>query len=497
MTYNKSDSLIYRAASRIRAQATHLIQELQQTVQHIPTDSPENGRVGDLESSFSVLNLLLSSEGIKDDLNVILDKDPLSSLFAFELEKLKPPPPPPPPPPPKPPRDRKAEAERRRQKLLENGGGLSAANQVIRTRRAHAKAEAFEAEANATGAGSSPNSLDVDIDADSTDGRSSKGGKRKKKPPVVMPGQADVPPVVDDVDKQDSFKMFDEGWILPSGTRRGGRAPPEKMDQPPPRKKQKTGKFINLFFFSCKYPESHVADERQRSTLSIYSTPASENQTLLEIETTPPRTPHEEVEKQEEPSSDIPEVQHKVEESEHVEIPPAADDSMEQVTQDEIEISPDSKRPGKERRPPTVIIEELDTPAIRREKNMARKRRKAELEKQKQDEAAAAAAVTTLALSQLGLGEDVSDLSSLSSVTNEDDRMADFKNDGDDDESDYEEGDTSITVVSAADARKAAQRAGLGPATLRVRENELLEGGTLGAYIYFRSPLSPRMGTSH
>ena len=55
--------------------------------------------------------------------------------------------------------------------------------------------------------------------------------------------------------------------------------------------------------------------------------------------------------------------------------------------------------------------------------------------------------------------------------------------DDDDDESDYEEGDTSLIVVSAADARKAAQKAGLGPATLRIRDNEVLEGGTLGMYL--------------
>lgn len=176
-------------------------------------------------------------------------------------------------------------------------------------------------------------------------------------------------------------------------------------------------------------------------------------------------------------------MQHKVEEEENVEIPPAADDSIEQLTheenvQEDVEVAPEPQRSRKERKPPTVIIEELDTPAIRREKNMARKRRKAELEKKRQGEAAAAAAA---AASKVEL-VDVSDLSSLSSVTNEEDRMADFKDDGDD-ESDYEEGDTSKMVVSAADARKAAQNAGLGPATLRVKENEVLEGGTLGAYL--------------
>ena len=255
MTYNKADSPIYRAASRIKAHATHHIQELQQTVRHIPEQSPEYGKVGDLEPAFSILNLLLSTDAIHDDLNIILDKDPLSSLFSFELGRRKPPPPSPPPPPPKPskpPRDRKAEAERRKQRLLDSAAGFRASDAVYKTRSAHAKLEAFEAEANAQGTtyASSPTSgegsVHVDADADgdaasSTDGRSSKTGKRKKRPPIISPGQVDVPPVVDDVNKQESFTNFEKGWILPSGSRRGGRAPPEKLDLPPPRKKQRTG----------------------------------------------------------------------------------------------------------------------------------------------------------------------------------------------------------------------------------------------------------------
>lgn len=41
--------------------------------------------------------------------------------------------------------------------------------------------------------------------------------------PLVKPGQSDVIPVVDKVDDYRSFKMFDQGWILPENTKRGGR----------------------------------------------------------------------------------------------------------------------------------------------------------------------------------------------------------------------------------------------------------------------------------
>ena len=250
-----------------------------------------------------------------------------------------------------------------------------------------------------------------------------------------------------------------------------------------------------------------VIDDRQRSTLSVYSTPASENQTLREVEATPPPPSHhgdeQEVEAQGEAREEaheevheMSEVQHKLEELEHTELPPAPDVSFEQsVLEDTEAIQEKPKRVRKEKRPPTVIIEELDTPAIRREKNMARKRRREE-ERRLAEEAAAAfaALVAQQAASQpepaaqpsavSRLTEDVSDLSSLSSVTNDEDHVEDFKKgDDDDDESDYEEGDTSLIVVSAADARKAAQKAGLGPATLRIRDNEVLEGGTLGMYL--------------
>lgn len=42
--------------------------------------------------------------------------------------------------------------------------------------------------------------------------------------PLIMPGQSEVLPVVDQMDDYRSFKMFDQGWILPENTKRGGRS---------------------------------------------------------------------------------------------------------------------------------------------------------------------------------------------------------------------------------------------------------------------------------
>ncbi|GJE93817.1 bromodomain and PHD finger-containing protein [Phanerochaete sordida] len=56
--------------------------------------------------------------------------------------------------------------------------------------------------------------------------RARRDSKHWKRAPVVQPGQAEVPPVVDDVDERASFTMFDQGWILPEGQRRHApRAP--------------------------------------------------------------------------------------------------------------------------------------------------------------------------------------------------------------------------------------------------------------------------------
>lgn len=244
MLYNKADSPFYKTAVRIKTQSASLFEELKQLARPIPPDSPEAGQVGDLEPPLDVLELLLSSEAIDgDDLPLQLSKDPLASLFSFELGKNKPPPPPPPRKPPKPKRDRKAEAERRKQRMLDAAAGFRVVT-APRTRRERAEAEAFEAEVHggSSGAESTPMDDGGEGDEGSVSTRS-KRGSRWRREKMVLPGRADIPPVVDDVDMHRSFNMFDAGWILPSNTRRGGRAPVEKQDLPPPRKRQRTGKY--------------------------------------------------------------------------------------------------------------------------------------------------------------------------------------------------------------------------------------------------------------
>ncbi|THH02990.1 hypothetical protein EW145_g6627 [Phellinidium pouzarii] len=493
MLYNKLDTPIYRAAMKIKASATHILDELLQLARHIPSDSPEAGKVGDLEPPLSVLDLLTSIEAVDKDLPFLLEKDPLNSLFSYELEKLKPPPP---PKPPKPKRDRRAEAERRKQRLLNKAPGFRAP--PPRTRRALAEVEAFEAEARGTSkVVSSPNDVGGDgygenegDEEGSLDGRGSRNGRRWRRPPVVLPGQTEVPPVVDDVDTQRWFDMFDAGWILPSNTRRGGRAPIEKHELPPPRKRSRT---------------ALLDRERQHSTLS-YSTPTTENLTLRE-ESLQEGPSTLDVRQEENTQSLL----HKRENSETVDLSgpsptgahpdethdepmdvtveaatvnaePGAERSADSVLEPETQHEPEpeidrplrskrSKLPPKERE----VIEELDTPATRLTKT-ERGRQKA-----------ASNTIVTSPPTQR-TGEERSELSSLSDLSEVEDESEDRPQAADVSEDLNGSQSREVTeerrpdgriVVAAEDAREAARAAGLGPAMLWVNDGEVLEGGTL------------------
>lgn len=156
LLYNKSDSAIYRAASRLKKNIPPIYavldkervvsQELSNGIYTpVPEVKPELGidtqlnghttendeavnstqplqdraTVGDLEPPMDVLELLTVTDIIKPDLTMDLQEEPLQSLFRYELAVLKPPPTPVPPPPPrakKPKRDRKAEYERAKAK---------------------------------------------------------------------------------------------------------------------------------------------------------------------------------------------------------------------------------------------------------------------------------------------------------------------------------------------------------------------------------------------
>jgi hypothetical protein len=234
MLYNKSGTSFYKTAVRIQTAMRPIMEELAELSRcpaplHIPNgDTPQssNGadelQVGDLEPTLDVLNLLVSLDTIQDELDLLVEHDPLASLLNFEMPQFKP------PPIPTQILDAKqAKAEtknvkrERKTKGVANTDALDSAPgfRAPRTRRAIAEAAQIEAEAI----------------------RASKKGIKLKRPTMIPPGQLNVPPMVNDVNNHQSFKMFDAGWILPPYQKRGGRQPIDRSVLPPPRKRVKTG----------------------------------------------------------------------------------------------------------------------------------------------------------------------------------------------------------------------------------------------------------------
>jgi hypothetical protein len=252
--YNKPGTSFYKAAQRLQTSSRPILQELSSLVYNHPLlappdpfdpSIPSQTSIGDLEPLMETLQLLTSTQDIQDNTNLILDTDPLSSLFSFELPRLKPPPSPSPSPPPPPPK-LKVPKKKRPLKGTEPGPlDTSPGFRAPRTRQALAAAAAFEAEAGIEPEPQTGAELELGT-ASVTEVVSEPPKKRRK--PSTMPGQAESPPMVTDVDSQGLFKMFDAGWILPSGQRRGGRQPVERA--PPLPKKKKTGKsiYFTLFF---------------------------------------------------------------------------------------------------------------------------------------------------------------------------------------------------------------------------------------------------------
>jgi len=313
LLYNKSGTTFYKNAARLKTFAKPILDALEPyKLTHNPSSwsqmagtlkeekattsagdeaepDPEHAKppFGDLEPPVNVLELLLSTKSVKEDLNMEVENDPIAALFNYEFAKMKPPPVTPPTPPPavavaprvrksKPKRDRKAEAERAKankearevaeraarassgyqdgegveQKDEDQEGALerersfqamldaSAGFRAPRTRNAVAAAVAFEAEARGESVSASASA------GPSYSEQISDGGRIKKRPSVAPVTQPSTPRVVDHVDNRDSFNMFNAGWILPPDQKRGGRVTSDRPPLPPPRKRQKTGLLV-------------------------------------------------------------------------------------------------------------------------------------------------------------------------------------------------------------------------------------------------------------
>ncbi|KAF7431134.1 nuA3 HAT complex component nto1 [Pleurotus ostreatus] len=362
--YNKPGTAFYKTATRIRASARPILDELDKLcVSHteLATGAPDLSAMtvdesssplpplplGDLEPPLTVLEMLVTdSGGLQEGLPFLLEEPAITSLFRYEFGKDKPPPPPPPPKPKKtkvkpPKKDRAEEYEKRRlirqqQKeaaavsspqdaLLDQSPGF----RIPRTRKQAANAAAFEAEATA----------EVSVETEGTELQANlyetPGPSSKKRAPRAQVGQLGQPQWVEDVDSRSSFALFENGWILPEGSRRGGRDRPAAapvVAPTPPTKRNRAGHEV--------------------SRLSVYSTSAHENQTLLDNAS------------ESQGSRRVSEIVSTISESPTAQ-PSSMDYDVSLALKDRIML------PSTIVREPdgTVVIEELDTPATRSEKN--------------------------------------------------------------------------------------------------------------------------------
>ena len=265
MLYNRPGTLYHKSAQKVLGAAEPIMAELDRLITRPaananttddqdamdddddgPPPSPPRPLVGDLEPSVELLDLLLSEDAIKDDVDFILEKSPLDALFSYELAKEKPPPPEPEPKPPKAKLNRRAMLERKRQARLEAAPGL----RKLRTRRSAASLARSESEVPEAPveepepeAGPSTQAAEPHSSPETTETPSK---AKRKKHVIAEPGKL-AAEVVEEVDNQQSFKMFNKGWILPPDQVRGGRQRP--MPQPtPPKKKGRGGKVV-----ACPY----------------------------------------------------------------------------------------------------------------------------------------------------------------------------------------------------------------------------------------------------
>ncbi|KAF8196835.1 hypothetical protein K438DRAFT_2121282 [Mycena galopus ATCC 62051] len=450
--YNKEGTTFHRAALRIQASAQPILAELNKLSSSPNLRSSEQidgtaapwtaPLIGDLEPPLEILDLLLSADAIKDESELILSADPITSLYNFEFQKRKPLPPPPTPPPDatelhrrrieeRKEREKKQDKERRERKKEKREAEKEKARERRerdREKRAEKKAQAAARDASngetvsggssiadtVSALGSDSQSAPPDLRVPRTRGAvaatfetdattsqagpstsvSARGRPRKgtttsvpvsQSPSAPIPAPGEIP-LVEHVDERGSFTMFERGWILPAGQRRGGRVPVEPAERsaaPPPKKKMRF--------------------DRGSSHLSVFSTPASENQTL---QTGSPRTDEP---RRASMSSTVnyADTSMEVDEPERpphskgnaanisAESGPSRLHSLPMVTPERVFIPP----PNVIRTPDgQVIIEELDTPAIRREKNFQKRFRREEAE-------AAAAAEAAASTSQIPMDD--------------------------------------------------------------------------------------------
>ena len=408
--YNKYDTQYYKVATRLRALSKVVLPQLndvivprnlqgpppsfeidQEEVDPSAQYAEASNRLGDLEPPLQNIKLIFSNEMIREheDMEFLLgDQDPISSLVAYDLgvpkcTEVSPPPSPsppqlPPPPLPSAPAPTKSKAKGKSKKGAKGHVVAMDVEQFAGTpgfRAPVPRAQGGESEGQADWSPIfwvNPETGSEHPDAGPATESKGKKGKGKAKANIV-PAATPIPPApgssglehephpIETIDKQQSFKMFNEGWILPPDQKRGGRT---RVERPPPlpSKKKKPGVYL-LFLLGLLLTYSSAAYQR-----SISKSPPHQPVGLQVI---PPTEPTEDgMDVDVEPSPSPQSQTHAEAQQPHTHHGVVSDTGLPVQS---IQESVDSR--GNR----IVIIEELDTPATRRERTRRAKAERARL----------------------------------------------------------------------------------------------------------------------
>ena len=288
--YNKYDTQYYKVATRLRALSKAVLPQLNDSIvpRHLQGPAPSfevdqeevdpsaqyaeaSDQLGDLEPPLRNVELLFSNEMIREheDAEFLLgDQDPISSLVAYDLgvpkhvEVSLPPSPSPPPLPPPPlsgPAPMKNKGKGKGKKGVKSHAVPMDVEQFAMLdstpgfRASLKRAQAGEAERHVdwspifwvnseTGSEHAEGGPAAELKGKQGKGKASAiVGPAPASIPIPAPGSSGPehePHLIETIDKQQSFKMFNEGWILPPDQKRGGRVRVERLPPLPSKKKK-------------------------------------------------------------------------------------------------------------------------------------------------------------------------------------------------------------------------------------------------------------------
>ncbi len=250
MRYNKPGTPYYKAAQRIQSNSTTVLVELSNLGTSAPSElahnkimvndlvQPNISTIGDLEPPLDLLDLLVSPN-ISDELSIVFRTDPLQFLLAYELPEFKLRSMAPVDPTPS---SRKTKRERKAKLAKKRAGQYMVAPVVLDTEADSEMAmfgssvlnstrfQAVSAEVAETDPAATPTtamafaSPELEVNSETEQVL----GKRKRTKPAPLHPGTDAE-VLTDINPKASFALFDKGWILDPGVRRGGRARIERL----------------------------------------------------------------------------------------------------------------------------------------------------------------------------------------------------------------------------------------------------------------------------